>query len=406
MQAALGVIYFLLSVAMYYFNMERIQLGVDLMYKVLLAAAVAGISFMVFLVRTNLGRARLLLKYICLLILPHLAVILVSMPIWVYRMQGGVVMRRGLMYQIYGIIAVLAMAGILYVFGEKGFWLNLAAMVTANLITILEVIRAQGVGAYLAELRKLIMTFAGETGELMGAVEIHELTFAIGLCLLFCMMNWKRIRKSPGVRLLLAAAVFCFLSGFKRIGIAAIAAAMLSRIILGAVSGGRRRRWLMLFSFCAIGGMFVYIWLVKSGIYEFLSDYFHLDTMGRRELSWYIDEYYWIGPDYIGNGAGFVSRMFYDLPAEYTIRALHNEILTIYIDIGFWGFWLWMLLYMPVRSWAMAKWQDVEGGILCCCAGLFVLLTAMTDNTINYTYVTGSLAISVMSYRLEALEGD
>lgn len=46
MQAALGVIYFLLSVAMYYFNMERIQLGVDLMYKVLLAAAVAGISFM------------------------------------------------------------------------------------------------------------------------------------------------------------------------------------------------------------------------------------------------------------------------------------------------------------------------------------------------------------------------
>ena len=67
MQAALGVIYFLLSVAMYYFNMERIQLGVDLMYKVLLAAAVAGISFMVFLVRTNLGRARLLLKYICLL---------------------------------------------------------------------------------------------------------------------------------------------------------------------------------------------------------------------------------------------------------------------------------------------------------------------------------------------------
>mgnify|MGYP007025259848 FL=1 len=61
----------------------------------------------------------------------------------------------------------------------------------------------------------------------------------------------------------------------------------------------------MLFSFCAIGGMFVYIWLVKSGIYEFLSDYFHLDTMGRRELSWYIDEYYWIGPDYMESPFGF-----------------------------------------------------------------------------------------------------
>ena len=96
--------------------------------------------------------------------------------------------------------------------------------------------------------------------------------------------------------------------------------------------------------------------------------------------------------------------MFSDLPEEYTIRALHNDILAIYIDNGFWGFWIWMLLYMPYRTWVLCRWQGIRGGILSACLGLFVLLTAMTDNTIYYVYVTAALAICIMSYRIEELE--
>lgn len=401
----LSGLYFLLAVGMYYFNTEGINAGIHILYKIILAAVIAAMSFAVFLVHSNLNRAKILLQYICLLILPQLVILVVAMPLWVYRMQGATYIRRGAFDQIYGITITAAMAGIIYVFGKKGFWLNLAAMLAANLITITDVIRANGFRAYWEELKTVVVTFAGETGELMQAVEIHELTFAIGVCLLFCILNWEETKKIRFKWIFLCLTIFCFLSGFKRIGAFAIAVAFLFGVALVVVTREKENRklWPLFFSFLVILAMFFYICLVKGGVYEFLSEHFHLDTMGRRELSRYIDDYYWIGPNYLGNGAGFVSRMFSSLPEEYTIRALHNDILALYIDNGFWGFWIWMLLYMPYRTWALCKWQGIGGGILSSCLGVFVLLTAMTDNTVYYVYVTGALAICVMSYHIEEL---
>ncbi len=405
--AILSGLYFLLAAGMYYFNTEGINAGIHILYKIILAAVIAAVSFAVFLVHSNLNRAKILLQYICLLILPQLVILVVAMPLWVYRMQGATYIRRGAFDQIYGITITAAMAGIIYVFGKKGFWLNLAAMLAANLITITDVIQANGFRAYWEELKTVVITFAGETGELMQAVEIHELTFAIGVCLLFCILNWEETKKFRFKWIFLCFTVFCFLSGFKRIGAFAIAAAFLSELALAVITRGKENRklWPLLFSFSVIAAMFIYICLVKGGVYEFLSEHFHLDTMGRRELSRYIDDYYWIGPDYLGNGAGFVSRMFSSLPEEYTIRALHNDILALYIDNGFWGFWIWMLLYMPYRTWALCRWQGIWGGVLSSCLGVFVLLTAMTDNTVYYVYVTGALAICIMSYHIEELTG-
>ena len=86
---------------------------------------------------------------------------------------------------------------------------------------------------------------------------------------------------------------------------------------------------------------------------------------------------------------------------EYTIRALHNDILMLYIDAGFWGFLAWMLCYFPLRTWCVIKWQGLRGGILCLCLEAYILATAATDNTIYYLYVTGALAICLMCPQLE-----
>ncbi len=141
--------------------------------------------------------------------------------------------------------------------------------------------------------------------------------------------------------------------------------------------------------------------MVKEGIFEFLSERLGLDTMGRRELSNFIDRYYWIGPDYFGHGAGFVTRLFSDLPADWTIRALHNDILMIYIDAGFWGFWLWMLSFFPLRTWCVYRWQGRRAAMICLGLQTYVLATAATDNTLYYIYVTGALAICLMAGGLE-----
>ena len=162
--------------------------------------------------------------------------------------------------------------------------------------------------------------------------------------------------------------------------------------------------WLLAASFLVIGIAFLYICLVERGIFDYLSQRFGLNTMGRKELSEFIDQYYWIGPDFFGNGAGFVTRLFSDLPAEYTIRALHNDILMIYIDVGFWGFWGWMLCYFPLRVWNIYRRKGLKDGVLCLSLQVYVLVTAMTDNTLYYIYVTGALSICLMSCLLEEQE--
>ena len=347
------------------------------------------------------------MKYVALLSLPHLVIVLSSVPLWVFQAQRLTQIRRGLFDQIYGIAIIFAVAGILYVFGRQGLWLNLAAMLGANFITVVQVIQENGIFVYLDELRTLVVTFSGETGPVMQQMEIHELTFALGVYLVLYVLDWKEWRQEPIACILLVPTMFCFLSGFKRIGVAAIAAAVCVWLILRLFSKKRSGPyWLAAASLAAILVSFLYICLVKNGIFEFLSAQLGLDTMGRRELSRLIDKYYWIGPDFFGKGAGFVTRMFSDLPESWTIRALHNDILMIYIDAGFWGFWGWMLCFFPLRIWSVQKWQGFRGGLLCLCLQSYVLATAATDNTLYYIYVTGALAICVMGARLEKQESE
>lgn len=398
----LAIVYFALACGMYYFHDEYLNLGIHIMYKFFLAMIIAALSVLVFLIRTDLRRGERLLKYLVLLSLPSLIVLLPSVPLWIFQLQQLSQIRRGLFDQIYGVSILFAVAGILYVFGHRGLWLNLAAMLGANFITLVRVVQANGLSLFLKELRVLITSFAGETGPVIQQMEIHELTFALGVYLIYYMLNWKECRKSRTARILLAPTLFCFLTGFKRIGIAAIAMAVLMWLILKLVARKHSGSFfLMAAALSLVGVLFLYICLVKRGLFEFLALRFNLDTMGRRELSRFIDQYYWIGLDYLGNGAGFVSRLFSDLLEEWTIRALHNDILMLYIDTGFWGFWGWMLCYLPLRVWCIHKWQGLQNGILCLCLQTYVLSTATTDNTLYYVYVIGAVAICLMSGRSE-----
>lgn len=396
--AFLAALYFLLTCGMYYFKDEYLDLGIHFMYKFILTAVIAALSFLIFLIRTNLPRGGWLLRYLILLSLPNLTAIMASVPLWVFQTQKLTQIRRGLFDQLYTLGILLVMAGILYIFGRRGLWLNLAALLGANFITFVRVVYESGISVYLQELRTLIVTFAKETGPTIQRMEIHEVTFALGVYLIYYILNWNECRRDRLARILLIPTLFCFLSGFKRIGIAAIALAVGVWLILKVVARKYSGRfWLMAASFAAVLAAFLYICMVKNGLFEFISTHFGLDTMGRRELSQFIDQYYWVGLDYFGNGAGFVTRLFSDLPAGYTIRALHNDILILYIDSGFWGFWVWMLCYFPLRVWYANKWQGLQKGILCLCMETYILATAATDNTIYYTYVAGALAICLMA---------
>lgn len=403
----LAVVYFVLALGMYYFVDEYVDLGIHFMYKHILALLLIALSILVFLVRTDLKRGGDLLHLVALQCLPSVVILMASVPLWVFQTQRMTLIRRGVFNEVYGLFIIMAVAGMLYAFGTQGAWLNLAAMVGANFITLVRVVSRYGLPAYLQELRTLIVSFANETGPIMKRMELHELTFALGVYLVYYILNWKECRKNRLALFLLGPTLFFFLSGFKRIGVAAVAAAVALCLVLRVLT--RRRKgafWLMAASFAVVIVLFLYLILVERGIFDYISEHFGVDTMGRRELSHFIDEYYWIGPDFFGYGAGFVARLFYDLPEEYSVRALHNDILMIYIDAGFWGFWGWMLCYLPLRVHRIYRQQGQREGIMCLCLQVYVLATAVTDNTLYYTYVIGALSACVMGGLFHGQEED
>lgn len=410
--AALAALYFPLATAMYYFHEQSLYLGVSILYKVVFALMIVMLSLLVFLVKTDLFRAGILLKHMALLMLPHFLVLLVSLPLWVFNTSPMEVIRRGAFAQIYCIAIIFAGAGILYVFGKNGLWLNLSAMLAANLITILGAVRQVGFGEYFQEFITLIRTFGKENGPGIAAAEINELTFAVGLYLLFLVLNWKDLRRSKLFFPMLFLTLFCYFSGFKRIGAFTIALCIAAGLLLMAVTRGkdRRRGWLLFFSAAVVAVSFVYLIVVRAGLFGFLEEHFDLNTMGRTTLNALVEQYYSLTPDYLGQGAGFISRLFSDLLVGISsVRALHNDILALYIDIGFWGFWLWMFAFMPLRVMLVSKWQGIRGGILCACYCLFIIVTAFTDNTIYYVYVIGVSSILTMGgyFRKQAsIQGD
>lgn len=403
--AVLAAVYFLLATGMYYFDKQAFYLGVDVLYKMVFAAVIAALSILIFLVRTDLAKGGALMSRFWVLISPHLIVLTVSLPLWVFRMSSGSVVRRGLFAQLYCIGIILAVAGILYVFGRGGLWLNLAAMLAANLVTIVQLIARAGFGTYCRDLAALVRSFGRESGGVVASAEINELTLALGLYLIVMLLNWKQWKQYRFFWPMLALTCFCYLSGFKRIGVFAVILSVAVGLVLGKLTGGKlqRRGWLMAFSLVIIGGAFAYLFLVRAGFFELLEERFGINSMGRRDLTAFIEEYYFIGPGYPGQGAGFVSRLFSDRQGgEWVVRALHNDILAVYIDIGFWGFWLWMLAFVPLRVWTAAGKQGIRAGILCFCCCLYILVTAMTDNTIYYVYVIGTAAILNMNDSLKA----
>ena len=262
----LAIPYFLLATAMYYFHEQTVYLGVHVLYKMVFAVLIAGLSFVVFLMKTDLGRAKNLGKYFMLLILPHLVVLLVTVPLWVFRMSPMEVIRRGAFAQIYCIAIILAGTGILYVFGKKGLWLNLFAMLTANLITIAGAIRQTGLGEYLKQFVALVRSFGKENGAGISAAEINELTFALGLYLLFLLLELlKKLHRGERIPALLylvlgaAAVTGCLCS---TLGTLLICMAIGLCGVLGAFCYKRAGILLPLMACCIPCGVYALLYIV------------------------------------------------------------------------------------------------------------------------------------------------
>lgn len=379
---------------MYYFINEAIFIGgIGITLRHVFALVVIFSAFLYFLIRPDVSRAAVSLKSALVFGVPLLVIVLSSMLVWVIDKSAVSTIMRGLSgCLVYTNIlsCALAAGAVMYVFGEDGIWWNLAAILCSNLLMILSIMLSDGIGTFVQEFVQLILSFAGNTGETIVKAETHELAFCLGAYIIYMLYKPK---KKLWFWIMFALTAFCFLAAFKRIAILAMVAVAAVRVLFFAFARisdkavCRAANAVMLILCVLLVG---YIWIIKMDVFSDLEK-LGIDTSGRAFIYSHVNTYYDFSPLFPGRGIGFLT---YQLNEEVSlgVQAVHNDFLQFYIDLGFFGYILWLLSMTVLRTKYFGK-NDAESAVLCMLLTLYLVIVSSTDNTMNYPLLTTVMGV-------------
>ncbi len=390
------------AVMMYYFLNEYIDVGLHVTYRHAFALVLAGSAILMFLYKPNIARGISAFKDACIYSIPLLVTTVVSLFVWFMETVDTSVISRGLSSSfIYANMLSFALAAgaMLYIFGKKGIWYNLIAILAANILMILTIIAQYGLGSYLSEFITLITTFAGVTGDIIIQAEIHELAFCLGAYLIY--MLYKP-QKNIIYFILLFLSLFCFLSALKRIAIVAIAIALAFGYLLKFIARYNQKTASGLVTFFSVVVVLLligYIALIKMDAFELLEKA-GINTSGRVEIYNAVDDFYEFNPGFLGNGIGFLTYQL-NTHMKVGVASVHNDFLQHFIDLGFWGYIIWLVSMTLVRVWYFGRQGQVDSAIVAFMLTVYLIVVSSTDNTMNYPLLTGVLAILMMGNGFE-----
>lgn len=394
------IIYLVLGTFMFYFTMGAIEVGgFGFMYRYLFGVAIIALAAFSFLLRPNLERAKHLAKGALIMAAPYMVTVLWSAVIWISEFAELRTMTRGFFFPFYQIIAALVAFSTLYLFGRGGIWYQLIAMCLGNTLIVAQVVARGGMSAFIQELVTLLTTFGEVTGPMMHETEVHDLTFSFGpyAVLLGLYMEPKK------ARWWIACAAVCFymLVGLKRIEIGAIVIAVAMCYALKWMQDNTVKKLGNIFCVATLILSFAYIVAIHEGLFDTLEQ-MGMDTKGRDMLYRYVARQYSISPTFLGRGLGFSSTAW-DLtgligPEWRGVHqdAYHNEFVRMYVEVGFFGYIVWFIFYLPVRLSYMWKHGGKRAGILTLAFSIYCMITYATDNTLYYYFINLSTFILML----------
>jgi len=387
----------LIAVMMYYFLNEYIDVGLHVTFRHAFSLALFFSAFALFLYKPNIARGITSFTDACIYSIPLLVTTVVSLFIWFMQTVDVGVISRGLSSSfIYANMLSFALGAgsMLYIFGKNGIWYNLLAILIANIFMIITVISQNGLGNYFSEFLTLVTTFAGETGDIIVQAEIHELAFCLGAYLIYMLYKPK---KNIVYFILLFLALFCFLSAFKRIAVIAIAISLVFGYLLKFISHYSKKTALSLVSFLSVAVialLILYIALIKLDAFELLEKA-GINTSGRVEIYNAVDEFYEFNPGFLGNGIGFLTYQLNTF-MSVGVASVHNDFLQHFIDLGFWGYIIWLVSMTLVRVWYFGRKGNADNAIITFILTIYLIIVSTTDNTMNYPLLTLVLGILMM----------
>lgn len=326
-----------------------------------------------------------------------------SIVIWIMDFMDLSSMIRGCSKLVFQSISILVAVCGVYLFGSKAVDLFTISMCCANGAIMLLEIPNYGLGASIQSLITCLITF-GDAEGYARQLEIHDLTFVFGqLLLYYAAFAPHDTHKEKQNRLFfLAATTFFFFVGLKRIAIPAV----FLFIVVGLFLRERKvPNW-----FYPMVGVFwvafflLYIYSVKKGVVFHILNTLGIDMMGREYMWTLACEHFDFSITYVGHGFEYVDTLvgqWYRAGILKAALAFHNDILKVFVEMGFPGFLLWSGIQYIAYPIFWQKYADQKTALLYLCELSYMSMTYLTDNTAFYFWSTMALRLVALSYSVE-----
>lgn len=352
----------------------------------------------VLLVSGNLDRTETAGSFAGVYMFILVGIIVWSIFLWIINLETVEFILRGATKFMFQFLVVLIIFAGTYMFGERAIYTTFYGMVLANTTILLINLVAFGPADSINSV--ISMVTVGEQAGFVRAMEIHDVTFTFGFFIIYFLF-FAQHNKERVIGLIVA--LFYFLLGWKRIALMALPITVLFALLIGRMRSKHRIPLMRTIAWTAVIMSFLYVAATRFGWFEVITNYFNIDTMGRNEIYDYIEKYYKISIGFIGYGFEYTTVILQqimqsDPDAHIGVLALHNNILTLYIEMGFIGFWAWMVYTWVFQlNWMLTHWGEKVAMLFFLCE-LYIFITYTTDNTLYYYYSSLVLRLMPMAY--------
>lgn len=212
-----------------------------------------------------------------------------------------------------------------------------------------------------------------------------DMLFALGLLIIFYFNNFIKNKSTESNHATLI--LILVLLGGKRIEILALIAVCLASMFTRIMIEKNRNRLQNIISTVLLISMYIFVYLVISGVFSVYVYSHNINTMGRMRMWDYVAQYAQFSPTYMGKGYSF-SNLILELNEVLTyngkVYVLHSDILKIFYDFGFVMFSFWGVYHLFVLPHRCRKKFGYEFSNLVWSLMIFLFVLYFTDNVATY----------------------
>lgn len=321
--------------------------------------------------------------------IPYFGMALISLMIWIIERADMGYISRGLINVGCAELNALAVACAIWLFGEKVVDYSFYGAVLAVLLVALRAVMDYGIGGFIGQYIALVVTFAGNTGPAMRYMEFHDLSQGLGLFVMYYAWTFSKTKRSI---ILLIASVICFTLTLKRIDVIAIMGGLLMGWYLNKLTFKRRWYFIIAFEVALVVFVYVYLAIIKLGYYGTIMDKLGIDPMSRDIIYDYYRDFFEMSPTFLGRGLRYV--YVHTMETDHIIHVTrsivmhvitaHNEYMTYFIELGFWGFifWMWSNTWYKINSIRRSYgWESMTFTLMVL---FYAFISYASDNTYFY----------------------